>query len=637
MAENLAGKTFEVQTFDGERWTAADIHNGRSAALEQAEALLGSGNYAGVRVIADSDRAGTETVFEEVLDGVPGKAIQIVPVDEAAFCDEIDDYYGFEARRTAGRLLREYLDEYVMSALELAFDAGQLMTLERDDRLFPMAVQRVAGLHAKASGKKPAQHADRIYAAFDDIKMHARDTEEADELAALIAESGLDAALAQINTSMPKSRRPRAARFAMARYLRRGGDWNGKLDLVAALGAGGSGGAGDLSDAARGYLDETLAELLDGAQAVIELLGGQPDLGTANHTLIRLADGRCPIPKNPISCIEAVNRLMATYALPLCRDVLYGRVARELGGTRPLTREGAARDRDLFVTLVRELVELAGLCGGPPVAEAVIRRARLVLGSDEDLPVAEAISRVLDLLPHRAVRLGFLLDLAVSGVGEDNQTLVFGFVGRIVGQMSSIASFLPPGSSAEILHETVEALKDRLSAGGLPEAWRKGISDALHSVSTKGVAGPAGPGAQGADASEATEAAYRLDEETRRIIAMTPDHETVAQGEILFEEGDPGDQAYLIKEGEVEIVRRVGNAEQVLGRLGRGEIFGEMSLIDNQPRMATARVAADAQLAVITRENIEARLQRLAQSDMVMRRLIDVFLTRIRGEARLHE
>jgi CRP/FNR family cyclic AMP-dependent transcriptional regulator len=135
----------------------------------------------------------------------------------------------------------------------------------------------------------------------------------------------------------------------------------------------------------------------------------------------------------------------------------------------------------------------------------------------------------------------------------------------------------------------------------------------------------------------AQKSAYKLDEETRRIIAMTPDQENVAKGQVLFEEGDTGDQAYLIKEGEIEIVRQIGNTEHILARLGRGDIFGEMALIDNQPRMATARVAADAELAIITRENIEARLNRLAQSDMVVRRLIDVFVTRIRGEARLHE
>jgi len=409
----------------------------------------------------------------------------------------------------------------------------------------------------------------------------------------------------------------------MARHLAGGGDWNTKLERVARLGAAG----GALSEQALDILDETLAELLDGAAAVKELLGGQPDLGTANHTLIRLAQGRYPTPKNPISCIEAVNAVLAAHALPLSRAAIYERVARELGGIRPLTREGRDRDRDLYVTLVRQLVELAGLAGGPAVAEAVVRRARIILGADEDLALAEAISRVLDLLPHRAVRLGFLLDFAGSGLGGDNQNVVFGFVGRIVGQMSSIAAFLPPGSSAEILHRTVAELRQRLALEGLPEKWRNGIAEALQTVADKGVAPPPAKAAK----------AYELDEETRRIIAMTPDQEKIAQGKILFEEGDAGDHAYLIKEGEVEIVRRVGNTEHVLARLGRGEIFGEMSLIDDQPRMATVRVAADAELAVITRENVEARLQRVAQSDMVIRRLIDVFVTRIRGEARLHE
>jgi len=624
VAQNLAGKTFEVQTSDGERWLTAGVHPGRSQALEQAEELLGAGRWMGVRVIADSERAGTETVFEKMLDAAE-KPLQVVAIDSAAVCRTTDDLYGFEARRTVGRLMREYLDEYGLSALELAFDAMRLMLLERDERLFPQAVQRVAGLQAKELGVKPVERSEWLYAAVGEAKDHARDAaagEAADAVAAIIAERGLAAGLAQVKTSVPGKERPRAIRFALARYLQGGGDWNAKLDRLAALGAE------DPGDDARPYLDEALAEILDGAAAVTDLLGGQPDLGTANQALIRLAVGRCPIPPNPISCIEAVNSVFGRLKLPLSRAILYERVARELGSTRALTREGPDRDRDMFVTLMRDLVELAGLEGGPAVAQAVVRRARIVLGGDENLQLADGISRVLDLLPHRAVRLGFLLDLAVSDLGAENQTIVFGFVGRLVQQISSVTAFLPPGSSTEQLHATVESLKSRLTAEGLPESWRTGIAEALDSVSERGAA---------AAASGIAARSYATDEETRRIIAMNPDHENFAAGNMLFEEGDPGDQAYLIKSGEVEIVRKFGNEEMVLARLGRGEIFGEMSLIDNQPRMAGARIAEDAELAVITRENIESRLGRLAQSDMVIRRLIDVFVTRIRGEARLYE
>ncbi|MBT6093763.1 MAG: cyclic nucleotide-binding domain-containing protein [Rhodospirillaceae bacterium] len=620
MAENFAGKTYEVQTSDGERWSAADIHDSRTPALEQAGELLGAGQHMGVRVISDSDRAGTEIIFEKMLDGGE-KVIQVVPIDEAAMCENLDDLYGFDARRTVGRLLREYLDEHSLTALELAFDAMRLMLLERDDRLFPMAVRRVAGLQARDLGIKPEERADWIYQAFEDVKTYARETGAADELAGVIKDKGLVSALSHVNTSLPANQRARALWFALARYLQGGGDWNAKLALLAALGVD------DPGEAARAYLDEALAEVLDGAAAVKDLLGGQRDLGSANQSLIRLAVGRCPIPNNPISCIEAVNDVLGRLDLPVSRSVIYERVAREIGSTRALTREGQARDRDMFVTLVRELVEIAGLEGGPAVAQAVVRRARLVLGDHEDLSLADGISRVLDLLPHRAVRLGFLLDLAVSDLGAENQTMIFGLVGRIVQQMSSISSFLPAGSSPEMLHATVESLKKRLTSEGLPESWREGIAEALDSVSERSkTSAPVKAGL-----------AYATDEETRRIIAMTPDHDAYAVGDTLFEEGEPGDQAYLVKSGEVEIVRKIGNEELVLARLGRGEIFGEMSLIDNQPRMATARISEEAELAVITRENIESRLDRVAQSDMVIRRLIDVFVTRIRGEARLHE
>ncbi len=620
MAENLAGKTFEVQTSDGERWAAADIHNARTPALEQAEELLSAGQYMGVRVISDSDRAGTEIIFEKMLDGTE-KAIQVVPIDEAAMCETAEDLYGFEARRTIGRLMREYLDEHGLTALELAFDATHLMLLERDDRFFPMAVQRVAGLQAKDLGIKPAERSDWIYDAVSQAKDYAKETGEAEALAEIISAKGFAAALTQVNTSLPAMQRTKALQFGLALYLKSGGDWNAKLALLADLGAQ------DPGAAARPYIDEALAEVLDGAAAMKDLLGGQPDLGSANHNLIRLAVGRCPIPNNAISCIEAVNDVLARLDMPVTRSVIYERVARELGSTRALTREGTERDRDMFVTLVRELVEIAGLEGGPGVAQAVVRRARLVLGDHEDLSLADGISRVLDLLPHRAVRLGFLLDFAVSDVGAENQTLVFGMVGRLVQQISSISAFLPAGSSPEMLHATIESLKKRLTSEGLPESWREGIAEALDSVSERSkVSAPVKAGL-----------AYATDEETRRIIAMTPEHDSFAVGDTLFEEGDPGDQAYLVKSGVVEIVRKVGNEELVLARLGRGEIFGEMSLIDNQPRMATARISEDAQLAVITRENIESRLDRVAQSDMVIRRLIDVFVTRIRGEARLHE
>lgn len=67
--------------------------------------------------------------------------------------------------------------------------------------------------------------------------------------------------------------------------------------------------------------------------------------------------------------------------------------------------------------------------------------------------------------------------------------------------------------------------------------------------------------------------------------------------------------------------------------LKRGDILGEMSLIDNQPRMASARVVGDTKLTVITRTDLDQRLSKLNESDKVLRRLMDVFVERLRSQS----
>ncbi len=106
---------------------------------------------------------------------------------------------------------------------------------------------------------------------------------------------------------------------------------------------------------------------------------------------------------------------------------------------------------------------------------------------------------------------------------------------------------------------------------------------------------------------------------------------TLSAGEILFEEGDPGEQAYIIESGVIRIFKPGGHeGEIVLATIGRGEIVGEMALVDNQPRMASARAVEDTVLVVIPRGEFEARLER---TDKVTHKLMNVLVNRCRGLA----
>jgi CRP-like cAMP-binding protein len=61
-------------------------------------------------------------------------------------------------------------------------------------------------------------------------------------------------------------------------------------------------------------------------------------------------------------------------------------------------------------------------------------------------------------------------------------------------------------------------------------------------------------------------------------------------GEIIFRKGDKSDAAYVITQGQVEILQmRRDGVSEVLAVLNRGEYFGEMGAIDDKPRSATAK------------------------------------------------
>lgn len=77
----------------------------------------------------------------------------------------------------------------------------------------------------------------------------------------------------------------------------------------------------------------------------------------------------------------------------------------------------------------------------------------------------------------------------------------------------------------------------------------------------------------------------------------------------LFVEGMAGEVLYIIKAGKVDIVKKTPQGEILLSSLGAGEFLGEMSLIDDSKRSATARVAMDSELIVITRKCFNDMLQ----------------------------
>jgi CRP/FNR family cyclic AMP-dependent transcriptional regulator len=84
-------------------------------------------------------------------------------------------------------------------------------------------------------------------------------------------------------------------------------------------------------------------------------------------------------------------------------------------------------------------------------------------------------------------------------------------------------------------------------------------------------------------------------------------------GNVLFREGEHGEDMYVIQSGLVQIVKHVGGEDRPLATLGRGEFLGEMAILNGKPRTATAVVLEDAKCLVIDAATLEQMITNNAE------------------------
>lgn len=108
---------------------------------------------------------------------------------------------------------------------------------------------------------------------------------------------------------------------------------------------------------------------------------------------------------------------------------------------------------------------------------------------------------------------------------------------------------------------------------------------------------------------------------------MTTSQIHIAAQDMLFREGDVGDAAYLVDQGRIAILRERNGQSEKLGEIAAGECVGEMALISNDARLASAQALEDTRLTVITRQHLD---ERMAHSDPLVRHLLQIVLKRYR-------
>lgn len=99
-------------------------------------------------------------------------------------------------------------------------------------------------------------------------------------------------------------------------------------------------------------------------------------------------------------------------------------------------------------------------------------------------------------------------------------------------------------------------------------------------------------------------------------------------GETIFSEGEPGDWAYIIESGRVEVAISVDGQPFPLGILSTGDVLGEMAVMDTAPRSASARAIEETVCVAIPSRQISERVE---EADPVIKLLVSTLLHRIRN------
>ncbi len=100
-----------------------------------------------------------------------------------------------------------------------------------------------------------------------------------------------------------------------------------------------------------------------------------------------------------------------------------------------------------------------------------------------------------------------------------------------------------------------------------------------------------------------------------------------ADSAVICHQGDPGDRMYVIQAGRATVLREDGGVEVVVGELKTGDVFGEMSIFDRQPRSATVRAKGATRVLTLDKR---AFLRQVHEDPSLAYRILEGMSLRIR-------
>lgn len=474
-------ESFEVLACRDGRWTIETSSSSQADGEAFARKLLSRQGISGVKVIREVARGGNarETVvFEQTRELRDSGKVFVNDIDEAPYCETVDELYAGRGRQTINRLFRAYLDKNGVTATEVMHDFRELRRLVDADTLVASGVGKVAALQAKGrEDTDTGKRRDVLYGFLDEITVRARTASE-QKLPTIRAE-GFEGAVAGIVASASPEQCDYLLRVVVARELVQQRSFFGKLAQTVDW-------AGPLQDErSRGLVDTYISDILANAETLQDLLGVQPTLGAALGSLIDLAQGRFENEAegrpddSPEMLASRLNAMLGLDALPDSQAMLVDRVRRQLEAKSPLAKGEPEHEAEAFRTLVDRLMPDDDLFGGSSIAEALTHRQSRILNKGGVAGLKEATGRLLPTFADPARKAAYLLALAesrlVGSIGDEISQQLEGLFVRPESVKQIVKDDRPPNKKMQTLTTVVRKVRD----SGLDDRMKSRIADRL--------------------------------------------------------------------------------------------------------------------------------------------------------------
>jgi hypothetical protein len=460
-------------------WSLVEAMEDREGALARARAMLEEGQAAAVRVVKETYQASSGdymslTIFEGGHTEVKKKNKKVEDIATFSPCFKPDDLYSYHARMTMTRVLGEWLGRQKLTVTELIHSAAALERFEATGTTYQHAVQKVAVAQAADSESTVAQ----IVKQLNELCTAAIHRVYKDEKRKLFAEleAGQFGPLASKLGANPEGRY--VLNGALTKYLAHAKTWDAKLQrllvLMEELPPEGPGRALLLT-----AVDMLVAEMLNGAAALADLLGHNPDLGHALLNLVELFLG------TPVNVAEGggrgINELARFFAkdeLPEARAAIAGRILAELKGLKRLCPSSLDEEFKMLRRLGNQLVRGQGkyLSNQDLIAAFTERSRRLV--------TQEPLQQFMQTVKSSDDRLERLLVVEENIVGAENKRTLSTFMMPIITSNNFEDQIMTGATAPQRLRRMAE-LQERVLRSGFQDVQKNQIAMALDAVAQR--------------------------------------------------------------------------------------------------------------------------------------------------------